>query len=126
MNDTLKLRKNIYNLRNVHLYGSQNPKTKPYGLHCIAYRASQIRQTFPIETRDSILLKALKHKIKHGICNSCPCLLLLQTLHSPLRIYLNVLSTLHIFSDGLIYVSIFKHLSPVLDQLQCANTFHLV
>ena len=32
MNDISKLRKNIYNLRNVHLFESQNPRTKRYGL----------------------------------------------------------------------------------------------
>ena len=42
INDIFKLRKNIYNLKNVHLFGSQNPRRKRYGLDCIANRASQI------------------------------------------------------------------------------------
>ena len=49
-----KLRKNTYNLRN---FESLNPRTKHCGLHCIAYRTSQIRETAPIEIRDSIWLK---------------------------------------------------------------------
>ena len=53
-------------------------------------------------------------------------ILLLQTLHSPLRIYLNVIITLYIFSDGLIYASILEHFSLMLDQLQCTSTFDLV
>ena len=38
----LKLRQNTYNLRNVHTFESQNPKTKKFGPHSIAYRASQL------------------------------------------------------------------------------------
>ena len=38
MNDIFKLRKNIYNLRNVHLFESLNPRTKRYGLDGNAYR----------------------------------------------------------------------------------------
>ena len=32
MNDIFKLRKNTYNLRNVHLFESKNPRTKRYCL----------------------------------------------------------------------------------------------
>ena len=53
-------------------------------------------------------------------------MLLLQTLHSPLKIYLNVIITLYIFSDGLIYANLLAHFNIMLDQLQCANTFDLV
>ena len=51
MNDIFKLRKNTYNLRNVHLFKSQNPRIKRYGINCTAYKTNQIRQTFPIEIR---------------------------------------------------------------------------
>ena len=40
MNAIFQPRINIYNLRNVHLFESQNSRTKRYGLNCIAYRAS--------------------------------------------------------------------------------------
>ena len=46
-----ELRKNIYNLTNAHLFESQNPRTKRYGLDCIAYNASQILQSFPIKIK---------------------------------------------------------------------------
>ena len=52
-------------------------------------------------------------------------MLLLKTLQSPLRIYLNVIITLYIFSDDLIYANILEHFNLMLDQLQCANTFVL-
>ena len=61
-NDIFILRKNIYNLRNVGLFESRNPSTKRCGLDCIVYRVSQIWQVFPIEIRDSILLKIFKYK----------------------------------------------------------------
>ena len=53
-------------------------------------------------------------------------MLLILVLHSPLRIYLNVIITLYIFSDGLIYANILEHFNLILDQLQCTNTFDLV
>ena len=64
MNDIFKLRKNTYDLRNFHLFENQNPKTKRYVLDCIAHLVSQIWHTFPIEIRDSVLLKTFKHKKK--------------------------------------------------------------
>ena len=44
-------------------------------------------------------------------------MLLLQTLHSPLRIYLNVIITLYIFSDDLIYANMLEHFNLMLNQL---------
>ena len=41
MSDIFNLRENTYNLRNVHIFESQNPRTKKFGLDSIAYRASQ-------------------------------------------------------------------------------------
>ena len=42
MNNIFKLRKNVFfNVRNVYLFESLNPRTERYGLDCIAYRASQ-------------------------------------------------------------------------------------
>ena len=52
-------------------------------------------------------------------------MLLLQTLYSPLRIYLNVIITLYIFYDGFNYANILRLFNLMLEQLQCANTFDL-
>ena len=49
MNDIFKFRKNIYNLRNVCLFEIQNLRTKRFGLHCIAYRSSQIWKIFSLK-----------------------------------------------------------------------------
>ena len=53
-------------------------------------------------------------------------LLLLQALHWPLRIYLNVIITFYIFSERLIYANILEHFNLMLDQFQWASTFDLV
>ena len=75
----------LYNLTNVHLFESPNPRTKRYGLDCSVYRASQILKTFPIEIRDSKLLKIFKHKIRYGISIRSPTffffLIVTFTLH---------------------------------------------
>ena len=42
MSDILNLRENTYNLRNVHIFESQNPRTKKFGLDSITYIASQL------------------------------------------------------------------------------------
>ena len=64
MNDIFRLIKNTYNLTQFHFFERQNRRTKRYRVVCIAYTASQISQTFPIEIRDTIFLKIFKHKIK--------------------------------------------------------------
>ena len=42
MNDIFKLRKNTYNLRNFHIFQTENPRSLKYGLDAIPYRASQL------------------------------------------------------------------------------------
>ena len=64
MSDIFKLKENTYNLRNVHIFESQNPRTKKFGLDSIAYRASQLSKNVPEEIRNSISLPMFKKKIK--------------------------------------------------------------
>ena len=47
MSDIFKLRENTCNLRNFHIFESQNPRTKKFGIASIAYRASQLRKNVP-------------------------------------------------------------------------------
>ena len=42
MNDIFKLRENTYNLRNFHIFQTENPRSLKYGLDAIPYRASQL------------------------------------------------------------------------------------
>ena len=64
MSDTFNLIKNTYNLRNFHIFKSQNPRTRKLGLHSIAYRASQLWKNFPEEIWNSASLPIFKEKIK--------------------------------------------------------------
>ena len=65
MTDVSKLRENTYNLRNVHIFESQNPRTKRFGLDSIAYRASQLWKNVPEEIRNSTSLP-VSEKNKEG------------------------------------------------------------
>ena len=64
MSDIFKLRENTYNLRNFHIFESQNPKTKQFGLDNIVYRASQLWKNVPEEIINSTSLPVFKEKIK--------------------------------------------------------------
>ena len=64
MSDIFKLRENTYNLRNFHIFESQNPRTKKFGLDSIAYRASQLWKNVPEEIRNSTSLPMFRKKIK--------------------------------------------------------------
>ena len=66
MSDILKLRENTYDLRKFHIFESQNPRIKKFGLGSIAYRASQFWKNVPEETRNSTSFPAFKEKIKEG------------------------------------------------------------
>ena len=71
MSDIFKLRENTNSLKNFHIFQSQNPRTKTFGLDSIAYRASQLWKTFPEEIRTSTSLPMFKKKIKKVPLISC-------------------------------------------------------
>ena len=73
MSDIFKLRENTCNLRNFHIFESQNPRTKKFGLDSIAYRASQLWKNVPEEIRNSTSLPIFKKKIKKVPLISCSC-----------------------------------------------------
>ena len=72
MSDIFKLRENPYNLRKFHIFESQNPRTKTFGLDNIAYRAIQLWKNVPEEMRNSTSLPMFKKKIKVPLI-SCSC-----------------------------------------------------
>ena len=63
MSGIFKLRENAYNLRNFHIFESQNLRIT-FGLDSIAYRASQLWKNVPEENRNSTSLLMFKKKIK--------------------------------------------------------------
>ena len=73
MNDIFKLRENIYNLRNFHIFQTENPRSLKYGLDAISYRASQFWQQVPIDIREATSLALFKNLIKTWKCEDCPC-----------------------------------------------------
>ena len=62
MSDIFKLRENTYNLINFHIFKSQNPRTKKFGLNSFAYRASQLWKKVPEEIRNLTSLPILRRK----------------------------------------------------------------
>ena len=49
MNDIFKLRENMYNHQNFHIFQTENPCSLKYGIDAILYRASQLWQQVTID-----------------------------------------------------------------------------
>ena len=64
MADIFTLRKNLYNICNFRLFGSENSRSVRFGLDAIAFRASQLWPKVPIAIKDSLALEIFKAKIK--------------------------------------------------------------
>ena len=73
MTDIFKLRENMYNLRNFHIFQTENPRSLKYGLDATPYRASQLWQQVPIDTRETASLSLFKNRINICKCEDCPC-----------------------------------------------------
>ena len=78
MNDIFKLRENTYNLRNFHIFQTENPHSLKYGLiaipyRAIPYRANQLWQQVPIDIREAASLTLFKNRIKIWQYEDCPC-----------------------------------------------------
>ena len=64
MTDIFTLRKNLYNICNIRLFGSENPPSVRFGVDAIAFCASQLWQNIPIATKDSSSLQKFQSKNK--------------------------------------------------------------
>ena len=73
MNGIFKLRENMYNLQNFHVFHTENPRSLKYGLDVIPYRASRLWQHVPIDNREVASLVLFKKRIKTWKCGDCPC-----------------------------------------------------
>ena len=73
MKDISKLRENIYNLRNFHIFQTENPRSLKYGLDAIPYTASQLWQKVPIDIREVAFLALFKDRIKTWKCEDFLC-----------------------------------------------------
>ena len=73
MNDTFRLRENMYSLRNFNIFQTEKPRSLKYGLDAIPYRANQLWQQMPIDIREAASLALFKNRIKAWKCEDCPC-----------------------------------------------------
>ena len=64
MSDIFKLRENMYNLQNFHIFQTENPRSLKYGLDGIPYRAGQLWQQVLIDIREAASLALFKNCIK--------------------------------------------------------------
>ena len=69
MHDIFKL----YNLRNFHIFQTENSRSLKHGLDAIPYRASQLWQQVPIDIREAASIALFKNRIKTWKCEGCPC-----------------------------------------------------
>ena len=65
MNDIFNLTENTYNLRNFHIFQTENPRLLIYRLDAIPYRASQHWQQVPIDIREAASLTLFKNRINN-------------------------------------------------------------
>ena len=68
MTDIFTSRKNPYNIRNIRLFGSQNPRSVRFRVDAIEFCASQLWQKVPIAIKDSSSLEIFTAKIKLWSC----------------------------------------------------------
>ena len=73
MSDIFKLRENMYNLRNFHIFHAENPRSLKYGFDAIPYRASPLWQQVPIDIHEAVSLALFKNHIKTRKCEDSPC-----------------------------------------------------
>ena len=73
INDIFKLRENMNNLRNFHIFQTENPRLLKYRLDAIPYRAGQLWQQVPIDICEAASLALFKNRIKTWKCEDCPC-----------------------------------------------------
>ena len=82
------LRKNPYNIRNICLFGSENPRSVRFGVDAIAFPASQLWQKVPIAIKGSSSLETFKAKIKLWSCGDWPCNLCIKFIANVGYIYI--------------------------------------
>ena len=73
MDDIFKLRKNMYNLRNFHIFQTENPRSLKSGLDAIPYRVSQLWQQVPTDIREAASQAFFQNRIKTWKRQDFPC-----------------------------------------------------
>ena len=73
MNDIFKLKENICNLRNFHIFLTENLGSVKYGLDAIPYCAWQLWQQVPVNVWKAASLALFKNRITTWKCEDCQC-----------------------------------------------------
>ena len=73
MTGIFTLQKNPYNIRNICLFDSENPRLMCFRVDAIGFRACQLWRKVPLAIKDSSLLEIFKVKIKLRNCDCCSC-----------------------------------------------------
>ena len=73
MNDIFKLKENMYNLQNFHIFQKENHRSLKYGPDAIPYRVSQLLQQVPIDICQAASLPLFEDCIKTWECEDFPC-----------------------------------------------------
>ena len=73
MTDIFTLRKNPYDIRNIPLFCSENPRPVRFGVDAIAFWASPLWQKVPITIKGSSSVEIFEAKINLWSCDDCPC-----------------------------------------------------
>ena len=63
MNDIFSLRENMFNLRNFHIFQTENLRSLKCGLDAIPYFAGQLWQEVPIDIHEAAYLALFKNSI---------------------------------------------------------------
>ena len=71
MNDIFKLRENMYDVQNFHIFETENACSLKYELNAILYPPSQLWQQVPIDIREVASLALFKNRIKTWKCEDC-------------------------------------------------------
>ena len=72
MHYVFKLRENMYNLRNFHIFQTEKSCSLKYGSDAIPYRASELWQQVHTDIRQAASLALFNDHIKTWKCEDCP------------------------------------------------------
>ena len=72
ISDVFHLRKNTYNLQNLHAFATDVSKNNCM-LNSVVYRANELWETLPFGLKNSRSLELFKKGFKNWCCTRCPC-----------------------------------------------------
>ena len=110
MNNIFKLTEKMYNLRNFHIFQTENPRSLKYGLDALPYHASQLWQQVHTYIREAASLTLSKNIIIMILLLLLSILLsnnifIMKKLHTSKEMYYSFLVEIIVESVDLIQMS---------------------